>query len=473
MKQTFLFLISCLTLVALTFPVPAMADDAELLSIIKNMQKRMDAQDRKIQMLENRGESIPMAPSGGEATAPMSDYEFNQRLDAATGGAQKWLKDLKFSGDLRLRYEGFHYNSGNPAETDDRNRFRYRLRYGFEKKFNEDLSVGFGLASGEVSTATGNNVDPTSTNQSFDGDFNFKPIFTEKAWAKYTPGFLKNKGPVKQTEIGAGKVNNPFEKGSSDMVWDRDVKPEGIYEKIDFNLLDGENLDLAAYVTAGQFVLDEDTAVGGDANLFAYQLGLNPTFYTPLLERSVDLLQAVSFYDYSNYARVSNFTVNGTAMSGSPRGNTNTDANAAELDAGKFKVFESYSELGMTPFGLPTRLFFDFATNPADAASVILREKYAFAFGTKFGSIVKKGDWELGYAYKQIGADAVVGAFNDSDFGDGHSGKRGHVFKGAYALLDNLTLNGAMVIVENLNAGTGGILDQQQRRFQVDLSWKF
>lgn len=475
MKQKFIFLISCLTLAAMVFSFPAWADDAELLSLVKNMQKQMtsmqrtiDSQNQKISALENRQPS-----SGGMAAVsepvPMSDYEFNQRLDAATGGAQKWLKDLKFSGDLRLRYEAFHYGSGNPSETDDRNRFRYRLRYGLEKKFSEDMSVGFAMASGEQqgSSTLG---DPTSTNTTFDNNFAFKQINVEKAFASYSPSLLKDRGVVKSVNFTGGKHNNPFEKGSSDMVWDRDVKPEGLSEKIDFALMDTENFDLNGYTTFGQYVLDEDATVGGDANLFAYQFGINPTFYLPNLERPVDFLQAFSFYDYSNYARSSNFALSTGSLA---RGNINADGVATELDAGKFKIFETYSEIGFTPMGMPLRFFLDYAVNPGDESSIVQNENDAYAFGLKVNSIVKKGDWELGYAYKEIGANAVVGAFNDSDFGDGHSGKRGHVLKAGYALTDSLTLNSAMFIVENLNSGTAAIIDQQQRRFQLDLVWKF
>ncbi len=457
-----------------------MADMVKDLQVqMAQMKKTMDEQALEIRALKSQAPSIQMPSSGSSETAvsgeavPMSDYEFNQRLDAATGGAQKWLKDLKFAGDLRLRYEGQQYTNGTTSETDDRNRFRYRLRFGFEKKFSEDLKVGFGLASGE--TTSGVSLDPTSTNQTLDGNFNFKPIMIEKAYVSYMPSLLKNRGVLSSSEFSAGKVNNPFEKGSSDMIWDRDVKPEGAFEKFDFKLLESEDVTLNSYFTAGQFILDEDATVGGDANLFAYQIGLNPIIYTPLFEKPVDLLSAVSFYDYGNYARKNNFTVNGTAFSGGTRGNPNSDEVSSELDAGQFKVVEFYQEVAIYPFPFPTRFFFDAAHNLSDAAGPgsITEENDSFAYGVKLGSIVKKGDWEFQWAYKTIGANSVVGAFNDSDFGDGHAGKAGNLFKIAYALTDSVTLNSAAFFVHNLDNGTAGVLDQEQRRFQVDLNWKF
>ncbi|OGW72299.1 MAG: hypothetical protein A2Y02_00155 [Omnitrophica bacterium GWA2_52_12] len=455
----------------------AFADDgsqAQLTTMVNNLQKQMslmqrtiDSQNSKLRDLENR-------PSGGgtvQATPPMSDFEFNERLGSALGGANKWLKDLSFKGDLRLRYEAFSNSAGSSSETDPRNRFRYRLRFGWEKKFSEDMKVGFSLASGERSS--GNQVDPTSTNTTFDNNFNFKEIFIEKAYAKYSPPFLR-KGPVEMVTLTAGKQDNIFEKGSSDIIWDRDVKPEGLSESVNLDLVDGENFDLKSFLSGGQFVLDEDATVGGDANLFAYQLGLNAIAYTPLMERPVDFLSAFSYYSWYNYAQGSNFLIGTSSLA---RGNFNAAGPSTSLDAEDFEVFEYYNEIALYPHGLPVRPYIDWAVNAANQR-VGEQDGHAWALGTKIGGINKKGDWELSYAYKYVGSEATPG-FNDSDFGfAGHSGKRGNVLKAGYALTDKMTLGLAAIFVSNLNAATsngvsGEVRDEQQRRFQVDLAWKF
>ncbi len=466
--------------VVLTFcsnSIPALAEDPQLLTMIRQLQSQMhemrqtiERQDEKIRALEKRGPQIQMVPAapGSEKNAAMSEYEFGRMLDNATGGAQKWLKDLKFSGDMRLRYDGQHYNSGSSSESDDRNRFRFRLRYGFEKIFSENMKVGFGLASSEQTG--GANVDPTAMNQTFTGLFNYKPIFIEKAYATYTPSLLKNKGPLNQTEVTAGKFVNPFEKGSSDMVWDRDVRLEGVAEKFDFKLMDSDTFKLNSYVTSGQFVLQESATKGSDAQLFAEQLGINPVIDTPWLDRPVDFLQAFSFYDFNNFARKNNFTISGTSLA---RGNANFDGLTTELDSGKFKIIESYSELAIFPWGIPTRFHLDLAGNPSDGSVTLVGQDFAYGYGVKLGSIVKKGDWELGFQHKYLAADSVVGAFADSDFGDGFAGKHGNVFRGSYALTDNLNLSLAAYFVNNLNPNSFTIINQEQKRYQVDLVWKF
>lgn len=469
---------------ALTLVSNAWADldpMTQMRSIVEQLQKTVGDlqttaanQAQEIRQLKSRKPEVQMVSSGAETAVPaaMTDKDFEAMLSTATGGANKWLKDLSFKGDLRLRYEAFEQSSGHPSETDDRNRFRYRLRYGFEKKFSDEMKIGFAMASGEQSGGT--QVDPTSTNTTFDNLFNFKDVFIEKAYAMYTPKFAKV-GPIKTLTITAGKVDNPFEKGSSDIIWDRDVKPEGIYEKVDINLYDTPDVGITAYLTAGQFVLDEDGTIGGDAELYAQQAGINAVFPTPFFERAVNFHSAGSWYSYHDYEDFSNFLIGGTSLA---RGNVNIDGNAAQLDAKDFEVIELFNELTFYPAGAtPVNVFFDIVGNPADrsVAASIDGENLAWASGIKVGRVKKKGDWELSYVYKRIEANSVVGAFTDSDFGaTGHADKRGSVIKAGYGVTDNLQLGLAAIFVNNLNTGTvSGLRDEEQKRFQMDAIWKF
>lgn len=100
--------------------------------------------------------------------------------------------------------------------------------------------------------------------------------------------------------------------------------------------------------------------------------------------------------------------------------------------------------------------------------------------GLTLGKLVKKGDWQASYQYKYIGANSVVGAFNDSDFGGynyGGTDKAGNVIKLGYNLTDYLTLNGACYLVRPITqraAITNGMQpDQSVRRFQLDMTYKF
>ncbi|MFA5159710.1 MAG: putative porin [Candidatus Omnitrophota bacterium] len=474
-------LASILVVCLMVFSSAAFADEAQLMDMVKQMQKQMTelqttvmAQKTEIQALKTGSGKIAMAPSGVEATPPMSEAEFNQRLSDSTGGANKWLKDLKFSGDLRLRYEAFHLHGNTAANTyqPNRNRFRFRLRYGFEKTFSPEMKVGFSMASGSA-------TDPISTNQTLGGDFNFKNIFIEKAYATYTPEWAKI-GPVSGFEVTAGKFNNPFEKGSTDMIFDRDLKPEGIYEKIDTKILDTENFDLKAYALLGQFVLQESGNTGTkDANLFAYQAGLNPVFYVPGMERPVDALSALSVYNYQKFGELTNFA---TYANGNPT------FNATTLSAREFNVLSFYQEINFYPYGIPVKPFAEFARNMSNRSGLAAATpgnsmqggEYAWSLGLTLGKLQKKKDWQASYQYKWIGANSVPGAFNDSDFGGynyGGADKSGSVIKLGYNLTDYLTLNGACYLVRPItqrNTITNGMqADQSVRRFQLDMTYKF
>ncbi len=504
-------LASLLVVCLMTFSSAAFAEDAEIVTLVKNMQKQMSdlqsmvmSQKAEIQELKSRGAQIRMAPSGVEATPPMSEAEFKQRLTDATGGADKWLKDLKFSGDIRLRYEAFHLHGNTAANgyQSERNRFRFRLRFGFEKKFNDQIKAGFGLASGSSTSASGN-TDPISTNQTFGNDFTFKNIWIEKAYVNYTPDWskatfsddygLRSDG----LEITAGKFTNPFEKGSTDMIWDRDLKPEGIYEKIEGQLLKTDNLTLKAYGLLGQFVLQENgntvaaAGVGGkDAQLFAYQVGLNPIFYVPGMERPVDALSALSIYNYQGYATNNNWYAYASGTGAFNNGNPINPGNASDLAAQNFNILSFYQEVNFYPHGIPVKPFAEFARNMSNQSGLAGWAKstnyamqggeYAWSLGLALGKLQKKGDWQATYQYKYIGANSVPGAFNDSDFGGynyGGTDKAGNVIKLGYNLTDYLTLNGACYLVRPItqrNGTTNGMQpDQSVRRFQIDMTYKF
>src|SRR3989338_162845 len=353
MKLRILKLAACLNLLAFSMSGLAMADDAQIFEMVKSMQKKMEdmqktiyQQDQKISQLENRTPSITTAPAVHEPNIPpqMTNADFSDKLDNYMGGkdASKWLKGLKYGGDMRLRWESVNYAKGNPSHSGNENRARFRLRFGLEKKFNPDMKVGFRLASGQL-------TDPTSTNQTLTGNFNNKVIDIDRAYAIYTPNWAKV-GPVSKLEIGGGKFANPFTRGSTDIIWDDDINPEGAYEMVDTKFIDTENLGVKAFATAGQLILREtahNTSSAANSELFAFQVGLTPEFKA--FDKPVQLLNAISFYNYSDYAHQSTFAAanSGASLAG---GNPNVDGDATALDANQFKVIEIYNSAEFKPF---------------------------------------------------------------------------------------------------------------------------
>ena len=360
-----------------------------------------------------------------------------------------WADGLKMGGDFRLRYEGI--NESNEANR-DRNRFRFRLRYGIEKQLNQDFIFGFRLATG---TAT----DPTTPNQTLTGDFTPKNIFIDRAYVKYQPGFLKEKVPhLKSTEIGAGKVANPYLDSSGIMLWDPDVNPEGIYESAETSFYGGR---FRPFAILGQFVVNENAAAT-DAEMFAYQGGYRLELSSDV-KKPLTWTSALAFYDYSDVTNSSNFTVSGTSLAGG-----NTTLGSTDLAAGDFKVLNIYQDLKFGLASLPVKLFGEYDQNLTDHTFDPVRRNHAYQYGLVLGNAKAKGDWQVNWYYAYIEPNALYAAFTESDFGGGHVNQMGNNFETYYMLTNFMKLRFKASFTNNV-LGT----DDETRRFQTDLEWKF
>ncbi len=353
---------------------------AEMEKMIQKQQEQIEKQNKIIEGLQNNVRIPNPAP---QAVSP-ADREQIKSIVAEvvdeTMPVPGWLKGIKFGGDFRLRYETIF----NRTNKSDRHRGRFRLRLNFAKKLCDELDVVIRLASGDSSSGR-------STNQTFDGAFSQKDIWIDRAYAVYRPNWLKG------LELAGGKLKNPFV--HTDIIWDSDLNPEGVYEKYVFNITDS----FKTFITLGQLMIEEEDSDENskDASLFAYQAGYNWD-----IENSQWTL-AATLYDYSNLEEVG-------LDDGS--GNTGEDG---------FKLVNVTSFWKTKLFGIPVKLYGDYAKNTDSEDN-----DYAYALGFSIGKIKKKGDWSFGYKYARIEPDAVVGIFADSNFGG--SNRRGSKFSLKY-----------------------------------------
>ena len=428
-----------------------------------------------------------------DAESIRSEIETAEKKDfkAQVKNSTPWLENLTAKGDVRMRYEAFDRETednttgtGDAGGT-DRNRFRFRVRWGLEKKFNDEWKAGFRIASG------GGTTDATSTNQSLDGEFGLKDVFIDQAYGIYTPTKrFKDIIPSIQTvEIGAGKVQNPYDrdKWNTNIIWDSDVTPEGIYEKVDFRLMDDAANE--AYwdlnTLQGQWIVDEDSdQAPGDQEMQSYGFGT-----TYQWKKSTNASFKFTYYDWQEYA---DFIRSGSALA------NNTGGNDRTVD--QFKIVNFYSEIN---FEMPTwwwgtqpvKLFGDYAFNSGaennpdgstdeELANVAQRqdEEDAFSLGLTLGKSKEEKDWAFTYEYLYIEPNAVVGNFAESDLGLGFANNKGHRLGFKYMVLKNLELNLTAWMVERVNKtiSTFGAADNrvagdddQVLRTQADLVWKF
>ncbi len=260
---------------------------------------------------------------------------------------------MKFSGDLRLRYEY--------QDKDDKmnqGRARFRLRFNVKTKIDDNWSLGFRLASG-----SGN--DPTSTNQSMDDNFSEKNIWIDRVFATYRQGGFTFTG---------GKMANPFV--TTDILWDSDINPEGAAEHWSFGKY--------GYITLAQMVLSENSSAS-DAYLVAVQGGLKFGII------SVNL----AYYSFNNYVE------NAPALRG----------NLFENGTG-FSLIDLLVKIHATG---NLSFWGEYVAN-ADAnrtASTGNTEDTAIGIGLSY----RYQDWKFKIKYADIEPNAVIGTFSDSDFG--------------------------------------------------------
>jgi hypothetical protein len=382
--------------------------------------------------------------------ASLADVAKEMGADARKRSAgPNWLENLKFYGDLRLRWQAECF-SGQDVNTKDRNRLRYRLRLGVIKTWlDNQMEVGFRLASGSSD-------DPTSTNQTMDDHFARDEIWIDQAYAKYTPKCIPG------LTVMGGKFANPLV--HTDIVWDSDVNPEGGW--LQYKPKVG---NLEPFVGAGYFSLAENYpsphgATGfdhtlRDVTLHVYQVGADWK-----IDKDVKYTVAAAYYDFDH------FDVSYRAANGNQTLPLTADGKAYNRLAYEYRMFDLVNKVGWKMLRLPWSAYFDWVHNCGDPynSDALGDQRDAYAIGLKVGQNKKKGDWSFGYKYAYIEANATPGALNDSDFG--HSNRKGHVWSAAYNLDHFLTVGGSIFWTEPV---TGSHEDERTVTTQLDLVWKF
>lgn len=384
---------------------------------------------------------------------------------ASKSGMPEWVSALKFNGDFRGRYENF--TAENPLFV-DRNRFRYRLRFGVTATLMDDFEAGFRLTSGEASGTFGG--DPISGNTTFQDNASKKFVYIDLAYGKWSP----LKGPHLTGSVTIGKMENPFV--FSDMVFDADYTPEGLGLQTAYQLSDAHSLQLIG----GAFVLDELGGSSHDPYLFGGQARFNSA-WTPKVQTSVGGA-VFTIQDDQSLVNANVPNVN--------RGNTRNAATAPVYNFNPIYADASVTfTLDHAPFytgPFPIKVGGDYIINPAAPSSA---DNYGYSTGVTFGKSGKKNTWELSYTWKYLGENAWYEELVDSDFGAFYevptansgfagpgygsgTGVKGHIVKLAYSPYDCLTLSAKWFRTELINPSPAGS-DSMMNRIQVDALLKF
>lgn len=234
-----------------------------------------------------------------------------------------WVKRFRITGDIRVRYEGDFYPSGNaignfvnynaintgggtdvntltPAPPQynvdqDRNRFRFRARMGADIDLGQNFTAGMRIATGSDNSPVTENQTFGGANSAQGGNFGKYAIWLDRAFIKYEMGAT----PDKDLSFTIGRFDNPFFHTS--MIWADDLGFDGAAVQAKYKVADG----VTPFFVAGGFpIFNTDLNFSStqqskfhseDKYLLASQLGTNWT-----INKDFSAKVAAAYYYFQN-----------------------------------------------------------------------------------------------------------------------------------------------------------------------------
>ena len=376
-----------------------------------------------------KGELEAMADSTNQTNQRVAKLEADVKdADKKNTARVKGLGNFNFSGDMRIRYENF-IQDGNPT----RNRERIRARLNITSQVADSLMAGISLATGTLD-------DPVSSNQTMTGFFNRKNFAVDRAFMTFKPK------KVKPLTLDFGKFKYPWYR--TPLTFDNDLNPEGFAQTLSFDLK-GSGLKNISFVG---FELPFNELSGGFKTGAAPPNAFDPTkpaydsfLFGGQMQMKFKLSDKAKLGLYAaglNFNRT-NPIAQSLGISLNPSlANSNTlllgGANGTTVlgYAYKFAYLDLIAQLDyqLTP-KWPMTAFIDFVNNTRGPSG---ENRRGFWTEVMFGQNKEAKDIMFGYRYVNVGKDAVIGAFNESDLRSS-TNVIDHVVVFGYQLHKNLT----------------------------------
>jgi hypothetical protein len=191
---------------------------------------------------------------------------------AAPNAVPDWVSRYHVTADLRVRYEGDFFPTGNDDTGDlhnfnaintgapfddgvnsvgpnppsydvdqDRTRFRLRARFGALVDVGQGFTAGLRLASGQDDSPVTENQTIGLANNGQGGDFSKYAIWLDRAFLRYEVGDSSDR----DLTATIGRMDNPF--FSSSMIWANDIGFDGLVVQGRYKVADG----VTPFLTAG------------------------------------------------------------------------------------------------------------------------------------------------------------------------------------------------------------------------------
>ncbi len=334
-----------------------------------------------------------------------------------------WTDKIYWQGDFRYRFESIDIE-GEP----EHNRNRIRARAALIADVTPTVEVGLGLASG--------GDDPVSSNQTLGGGGSSKELRLDLAYFDWSG--------MANTHILGGKFSNFIHRsGRNALLWDSDWRPEGT----------GINWDNGSFFANGLGTWIESDSKKEQSFAYLTQAG----FRVPIGD-ILKLTAGVGYHVFDTKGSGSFFGDDSDFFGNSFDPVTNTYLY-------NYEEVELFANLSFDIFGHPAQIFGNYVQNQA-----VDEFDIAYALGVRLGKANNKGQWEFGYVYQKLEADSVLGLLTDSDFGGGGTDSSGHIFKGSYAIANDLNAR-FIYFINDVGLKSGDPIDF--KRLQLDLSFKY
>lgn len=422
-------------------------------------------------------DTAPVAESSTEVkvedTAPAEDKSVEEKVESAAQEnkdkeakksedkkaaekALEWFKRIKFSGDLRYRNELIQ-NSGK--EFEHRMRLRARLYI--------DVNIYTGL-NAVVGIGTGNSDDPVSTNQTLGEAWTSKPLWLDMVYIDWHADYLKG-----WRLIGGKMKNVNFCIEKTELLWDPDIRPEGLAltYKDRFGAFEPFFNGTAYWVE----IRSDDR----NSLLLGAQAGLKVT----ILNGKLYFLAGAGYHDfiavkgyrpyYLDKAEGKDLSpeeyqelVNDGYFGNSLDPVEDDEGNIVDVAyANDFNELNTFAGIGGKIRQFPWAVFGDFVINTAASD-----ENIGWLAGASFGKLKNALDFKFRYYYRWVQADAVVGLFNDSDFNHGATDGQGHEVNFGLQIVKNIQF--ALTYIYN-RSPIANPRSTAYQRGQIDFNFKF
>jgi hypothetical protein len=303
------------------------------------------------------------ATGAGGATTPAS----------STAPAAQPSK-LKIYGDVRLRGErDWSSTQSDGTERSDRARGRVRARLGFTYTYDEHLTFGARLR-------TGNSQDQQSPHQTLGDEFDTKGVNFDRVYLHGTWDWGWAWG---------GKNSFPFW-AQNELFWDEDVTPEGLAAGTSYDV---GNSAIRLKPAAGYFLI-ESSSSSNEFHDKAYMAAAQLAVEAPA-GKKVDVSGAAGRFSFHDNP-------------------VTTDVALADLDStiwvvGGRAVFKT---------DRPWSVGADFMRNTEDYPTTLFNrdEDTGYVFQASLGQLKQQKDWLVAYYWAHIEKFAVVARFAQDDW---------------------------------------------------------